>query len=284
MATHTDAVLTSPPPIKLSLEELREDVISGLVDQGFERNDSVAAANGSIGDTFDEMFRSALKQLRSWGAQPARGKTVASKGKTVAPAKAAATVKTCPGWGGKPCVKELSPKNTSGFCNKCYQQQAYAKSEGNAVRLCDQDCGRRLRRDNQNTTCIPCQSSKRTDALKAATKAARQPAPSQPQPQPPQEAPMHRSPQEMPKPQPQPVPSASNRDGRFDVRLSEPQINRFLDGMELDWKEFVRMLPVDLKLQLVNHYFFNNLDEPRDEPRAPQAEAPETETAAAAAA
>lgn len=223
MATHTDAVLTSPPPIQLSLEELREDVISGLVDQGFKRNDSVAAANGSIGDTFDEMFRSALKQLRSWGAQPARGKTVASKGKT--------------------------------------------------VRLCDQDCGRRLRRDNQNTTCIPCQSSKRTDALKAATKAARQPAPSQPQPQPPQEAPMHRSPQEMPKPQPQPVPSASNRDGRFDVRLSEPQINRFLDGMELDWKEFVRMLPVDLKLQLVNHYFFNNLDEPRDEPRAQESAA-----------
>ncbi len=43
--------------------------------------------------------------------------------------------------------------------------------------------------------------------------------------------------------------------GRLALQLTEAQLNAFLGKLEVDWKEFVITgLPVDLKLQIVNHY------------------------------
>jgi integrase len=43
--------------------------------------------------------------------------------------------------------------------------------------------------------------------------------------------------------------------GRLALQLTEAQLNSFLGKLEVDWKEFVITgLPVDLKLQIVNHY------------------------------
>ena len=42
--------------------------------------------------------------------------------------------------------------------------------------------------------------------------------------------------------------------GRLALQLTEAQLNSFLGRLEVDWKFVITGLPVDLKLQIVNHY------------------------------
>jgi hypothetical protein len=105
-------------------------------------------------------------------------------------------------------------------------------------RLCQRDCGRRLRSHNQSGVCTTCQRAEiRQGMVLAGAPQTTQPAP-----------------------QTKPVlQNAAN--GRFHVLLSERQVNRFLASLELDWRAFVALLPAELKIALVNHYFLHDLDE-----------------------
>lgn len=246
MATQTVTAPLSGDDIR----DLRDDVIAALVQQGYRRGDATTAANLSNANKFDPMFRESLDWLHSHriGGSP-EGKREA-KGKPEAPKTVVAIA--------SPAIEKPAAETKTCACAKC---------EG---------CPNPVRMSSMTGVCAACQQSQHGGRYLAKSGRPKLERGRQPDnPPEPEEAPMHRSPQEVPKPQPTPAPPsiAPNHDGRFDVRLSEPQINRFLDGMELDWKEFVRLLPVELKLQLVNHYFFNNLDEPRDEPRAQESAA-----------
>jgi integrase len=42
--------------------------------------------------------------------------------------------------------------------------------------------------------------------------------------------------------------------GRLALQLTEAQLNSFLGKLEVDWKAFVTELPVELKVQIANHY------------------------------
>ncbi len=69
------------PTLTLDLEDVRDDAIQGLIDQGFKRSQAQAAVSSADGSTFSEIFKAALGWLSNSRAKghPMQTQTSAAK-------------------------------------------------------------------------------------------------------------------------------------------------------------------------------------------------------------
>lgn len=116
------------PHIPITEDEIREDVAAALVDQGYSRTVAKSASIAARGDSFFEMFKSALEfvgRARSTG----RPIDINRERETMKPETAAAGRKTCRGFE-KECDEPLDQLNRSGLCRRCYGRKHYHEKHG----------------------------------------------------------------------------------------------------------------------------------------------------------
>lgn len=126
----TPAAAITDRPLELTAEEIRDDVADALRDQGYKPNQAKAAAASALGDTFSEMFKSALEWLHKARSSGQLERTNTMKQKQPA---GGASPKLCPGYE-RECGGPLRPRNTSGLCTKCYARKMYHQRNGKASR------------------------------------------------------------------------------------------------------------------------------------------------------
>lgn len=108
----------------LTIEDLRDDAIAGLVDQGYSRTEATAAVGRSSSTDFSGLFRDGLEWLSSRRATgQERGISIPIKEKPkMKTAKPEARI--CRGYE-RDCKNELTPRNTTGLCSACYARKGY---------------------------------------------------------------------------------------------------------------------------------------------------------------
>lgn len=110
--------MASPAEIALTDEEIRGDVAAALRDQGYTNQQARGAATVAHGQSFADMFKSALEWL-----QQSRGKNGRTK-------MLDDGQKRCSGYK-RECGEPLRPRNTNGLCTRCYARKNYHDKHGN---------------------------------------------------------------------------------------------------------------------------------------------------------